>query len=97
MCPRVHPVVAYTYSCDTCGPFDLRTRMGTAPSAAPCPTCDASSRRVWSVTTVTGRSRSGRAAQAEARVNERPRVVTATGTAAAPRITDPRQQRLPRP
>lgn len=91
-------MVAYTYSCTTCGPFDLRTRMGTAPSVAPCPICDTSSRRSWSVATVTGRSRAGRAAQAEARVNERPGVVHATAAGTArPRITDPRQQRLPRP
>ena len=38
----------YEYRCPACGPFTLRRPMGSAASAASCPTCGTDSRRRFS-------------------------------------------------
>jgi putative FmdB family regulatory protein len=91
-------MIVYTFRCSSCGAFDERMRMGTAPPVVRCPTCGTEARRVWSAPRVVGSSPASRARAAEERLNDRPRVVTAQPSRPSPSpLTDPRQRRLPRP
>jgi putative FmdB family regulatory protein len=52
--PPVHPdeevnhVPVYAFECAPCGPFELIRSIGERSTPAPCPTCGAEGRRVYS-------------------------------------------------
>ena len=41
-------MATYEYLCGTCGRFDVRLAMGTAPEQTECPTCAGAARRAFS-------------------------------------------------
>ncbi len=41
-------MATYEYLCGTCGRFDVRLAMGTAPEQAQCPNCAGVARRAFS-------------------------------------------------
>jgi putative FmdB family regulatory protein len=41
-------MATYEYLCSSCGPFDVKLAIGTAPTAHDCPVCAGTARRVFS-------------------------------------------------
>ncbi|WP_408057431.1 FmdB family zinc ribbon protein [Streptomyces chiangmaiensis] len=41
-------MATYEYLCSRCGPFDVKSAIGTAPSVHDCPMCAGTARRVFS-------------------------------------------------
>jgi putative FmdB family regulatory protein len=85
-------VPLYEFRCPHCGPFDLRHDMHAATTAAVCPSCDGSARRVYSV----AEFRPGSGPLRGAGKADRARVDRALG--GEPLVTGPPSgRRLPRP
>ncbi len=96
----------YSYSCPTCGPFDLIRPMAATAAPASCPRCEQPGRRVFGAPALKSLNPGLRAAlDAQHRSSDAPAVVSALPPRSASsrsrrtqrRVTDPRQARLPRP
>jgi putative FmdB family regulatory protein len=91
----------YGYACDVCGDFELLRPMASAGSTAECPECGSLARRLFAPPTVPLLPPDvRRALDAQSRSADRPDVVSSPPPPTArrqPRVTDPRQARLPRP
>ena len=92
----------YVFRCKGCGPFEAAYPIGTAPAAAGCPICAATSAKVITSPRI-GRSASGysRAIERTRASADRPPVVTGSlpGSARrpAPVTRNPLHAKLPRP
>lgn len=92
-------MATYEYLCSRCGPFDVKSAIGTAPPAHRCPVCAGTARRVYSSPglmlishTVTAlRDREERSRDAPSVVSEVP------PDRRVPRRPHPALSRLPRP
>jgi|KBSSwiStaDraftv2_1062776.scaffolds.fasta_scaffold1791904_2 putative FmdB family regulatory protein len=90
----------YEYACVTCGSFEVFWPMAAAGAPADCPGCGAPVRRLFSSPALRSLSPGlRRALDTQARSADLPDVVAALPRAGRrqPRVTDPRQARLPRP
>jgi len=91
----------YEYACPTCGVFDVLLPMAAAGAPAECPGCGGPGRLRFTAPALRAVSPGlRRALDTQARSADAPDVVTnpppRTGRR-QPRVTDPRQARLPRP
>ncbi len=91
----------YGYACATCGPFEVIRPMAAAGAPAECPGCGGMGRRLFAAPALRSLAPGLRhALDTQARSADAPDVVTTlpprTGRR-QPRVTDPRQARLPRP
>jgi putative FmdB family regulatory protein len=92
-------MATYEYSCNDCGPFDVKLPIGTAPAEYVCPKCRGRARRVYSppATAFTSPAVAGLREQEE-KSREIPTVVTRVPPKeATPRHVHPAVARLPRP
>jgi putative FmdB family regulatory protein len=91
----------YGYVCASCGEFDLIRSMAAAGMPTECPTCGQPGRRLFTAPALRSVPPGlRRALDTQARSADAPDVVTSppprTGRR-QPRVSDPRQARLPRP
>jgi len=92
----------YVFRCNTCGPFDAAFPIGTAPAAAGCPVCTATSPKLITAPRIshgaTGYSRAIEQSMASA---DRPAVVNGSLPGSArrpvPVTRNPLHAKLPRP
>lgn len=91
----------YEYACATCGGFEVVWPMAAAGAPADCPGCGAPGRRVFSSPALRSLSSGLRSAlDNQYRSADVPDVVAGPPPrrgSRQPRVTDPRQARLPRP
>ncbi|REF36290.1 FmdB family zinc ribbon protein [Thermasporomyces composti] len=94
-------MATYEFSCRSCGTFDLRMPMGSAPGVTACPDCGDAARRVYSAPRMRRLSPTIRSLRdLEEKSREAPDVVTEvpprrTSRPAPP--PNPALRRLPRP
>jgi putative FmdB family regulatory protein len=90
----------YDYGCPHCGAFELRFPIGTATGQAPCPSCGALSRRLFSAPFLREVEQGvARAMQAEERSRDAPGVVGRESLPPRPprKPPHPALARLPKP
>ncbi|MET8244284.1 FmdB family zinc ribbon protein [Streptomyces sp. NPDC005202] len=92
-------MATYEYVCSSCGPFDVKLAIGTAPESYSCPVCAGAARRVYSSP---GLSRTSNAVAALHNQEERAREAPAVVSGVPPhsrvrRQPHPALSRLPRP
>jgi putative FmdB family regulatory protein len=91
----------YGYACATCGAFDVVRPMAAVGAPAECPGCGEPGRRLFAAPALRSLAPGlRRALDTQARSGDAPTVVTSPPPRTArrqPRVTDPRQARLPRP
>jgi len=92
-------MATYEYSCRSCGPFDVRLAIGSAPSTHECPVCSGAARRVYSPPGVVRTSPAAVfARESEERSREAPEVVSQVPEVrGGPRRSRPLPAGLPRP
>jgi putative FmdB family regulatory protein len=92
-------MAAYLYRCTTCGPWEIRTPIGTAGTTSGCPACGAAGRRVYTAPLVSRTSAPLAAARLRDEASrDEPTLTTAVPPAVRrPAPRDPRHSALPRP
>ncbi|WP_351228238.1 FmdB family zinc ribbon protein [Streptomyces sp. NPDC002133] len=92
-------MATYEYLCSSCGPFDVKLAIGTAPTVHGCPVCAGTARRVYTSPGFTQSSHTVAALhEREEQSRDAPAVVSEVPPRrAVPRRPHPALSRLPRP
>ncbi|MGW0992953.1 FmdB family zinc ribbon protein [Streptomyces sp. NPDC002520] len=92
-------MATYEYLCRSCGTFDVKLPIGTAPKSWDCPVCAGAARRVFSAPGIARTSPAVTALHArEEQSREAPAVVSEVPPGGRPRRQPhPALSRLPRP
>ncbi|MFF4760015.1 FmdB family zinc ribbon protein [Streptomyces sp. NPDC001292] len=92
-------MATYEYLCGQCGPFDVKSAIGKAPTAYDCPACARAARRLYSAPGLSLTSTPSAALrEREEQAREAPPVVSEVPPRTRPeRQPHPALPRLPRP